>query len=267
MVDFYKENNVNIYFIDEGTILDNNNDENNKMYEFLERNGPIDNKSKLYDEEEIKIFEVINDKLKIEENKDDEKEEKEEKEEKDEKDEKDEIINNNISKNKNSKNINIEEDNIHSNEKIESKKVENEEQKINSKENNENDSKLKSNINESENEKNIEEKKMTNMEISKVSKINELDDNEKIQQKLNEIKEREISLLEKKSEVLRRYLSENVLPLLAKGVLNVCQNMPDDPVEFLANYLLDNSLNMSKDNTKHDKTQNELEKMIDETLN
>jgi len=264
LVDFYKENNVNIYFIDEGTILDNNNDENNKMYEFLERNGPIDNKSKLYDEEEIKIFEVINDKLKIEENKDDEKEEKEEKEEKYEKDENN---NNNISKNKNSKNINIEEDNMHSNEKIESKKDENEEQKINSKENNENDSKLKSNINESENEKNIEEKKMTNMEISKVSKINELDDNEKIQQKLNEIKEREISLLEKKSEVLRRYLSENVLPLLAKGVLNVCQNMPDDPVEFLANYLLDNSLNMSKDKTKHDKTQNELEKMIDETLN
>ena len=61
----------------------------------------------------------------------------------------------------------------------------------------------------------------------------------------------EKKLLEKKSEVLRRYLSENVIPLLAKGVLNVCQNMPDDPVEALANFLLDNSfenLNKSGDN-------------------
>ena len=93
------------------------------------------------------------------------------------------------------------------------------------------------------------------------------DENEKIQQKLNQIKEREISLLEKKSEILRRYLSENVMPLLAKGVLNVCQNMPDDPVEALANYLLDNSLNISKENANNNKTENELEKIIDETIN
>ena len=102
---------------------------------------------------------------------------------------------------------------------------------------------------------------MSNIGISK------LDENEKLQQKLNEIKEREISLLEKKSEVLRRYLSENVLPLLAKGVLNICQNMPDDPVEALANYLLDNSLNISKENQNKNKTENELEKMIDESIN
>ena len=73
-----------------------------------------------------------------------------------------------------------------------------------------------------------------------------------IQQKLEELKEREKKLLEKKSEVLRRYLSENVIPLLAKGVLNVCQNMPDDPVEALANFLLDNSfdnLNKEANNT------------------
>ena len=78
-----------------------------------------------------------------------------------------------------------------------------------------------------------------------------------IQQKLEELKEREKKLLEKKSEVLRRYLSENVIPLLAKGVLNVCQNMPDDPVEALANFLLDNSfekLNKSNNNNSNNES-------------
>ena len=64
-----------------------------------------------------------------------------------------------------------------------------------------------------------------------------------IEDKLNELKEREKKLLEKKSEVIRRYLSENVMPLLAKGVLNICQNMPEDPVEELANFLLENRFN------------------------
>ena len=245
LIDFYKENNVDIYYIDEGKFIENNIEENNKIFEFLERNGSIDNKYKLFDEEEIKIMEGT----KKEEIKNEEKEENEEK--------------NNISENKNSKNKNLEE-NI-TKEKKDSKSKEkdiDEEEKINSKEINEKeDSKEKSNINQSENEKNDEEKKMSNIGISK------LDENEKLQQKLNEIKEREISLLEKKSEVLRRYLSENVLPLLAKGVLNICQNMPDDPVEALANYLLDNSLNISKENQNKNKTENELEKMIDESIN
>ena len=36
------------------------------------------------------------------------------------------------------------------------------------------------------------------------------------------------------------------MPLLAKGILNICDNIPEDPVEALANYLLDNSFNMPK---------------------
>ena len=46
---------------------------------------------------------------------------------------------------------------------------------------------------------------------------------------------------------MRRYLSENVMPLLAKGILSVCQTMPDDPVEALANFLLDNSFDLQKE--------------------
>ena len=51
-------------------------------------------------------------------------------------------------------------------------------------------------------------------------------------------KENEFKLLEKKSEVLRRYLAENVLPLLSLGILHVATERPDDPVEALADYLL-----------------------------
>ena len=51
-------------------------------------------------------------------------------------------------------------------------------------------------------------------------------------------KENEFKLLEKKSEVLRRYLAENVLPLLSLGILHVAKERPDDPVEALADYLL-----------------------------
>ena len=83
-----------------------------------------------------------------------------------------------------------------------------------------------------------------------------------LEEKLNELKEREQNLLEKKSEVIRRYLSENVMPLLAKGVLHVCHNLPDDPVEALANFLVENSFDLQKD---MDRPIGELEKIIQET--
>ena len=58
----------------------------------------------------------------------------------------------------------------------------------------------------------------------------ELFDNN-IKSRLNELKEKEKILLEKKSEVMRRYLNEKIMPLLAKGILNICENIPEDPVE------------------------------------
>ena len=250
ITDFFTENGVDIFYIDEEISLENNNEENQKIFEYLERNGPIDNAYKLFDEEEINIFDGIKEIINKEEKKDDINE----------KDENENDENKNISENnkeekddKKDENQNIEEEKMESKEKSENKNEENKNE----------ENKTKSIINENEGENNGEEKKMSNMEISK----EEMNENEKIQQKLNEIRDREISLLEKKSEILRRYLSENVLPLLAKGVLYVCQNMPDDPVEALANYLLDNSLNLSKvKDNNHNKTESELEKIINETL-
>ena len=83
-----------------------------------------------------------------------------------------------------------------------------------------------------------------------------------VEEQLEETIDREQNLLEKKSEVIRRYISENIMPILAKGVLFVSRNLPDDPVEALANFLNDNSLDFNKGNEKHIE---ELEKMIQET--
>ena len=71
-------------------------------------------------------------------------------------------------------------------------------------------------------------------------------------------KENVFKLLEKKSEVLRRYLSENVLPLLSLGILQVATERPDDPVEALADFLLDKTLEMEKEeDKKKNKKENE----------
>ena len=61
--------------------------------------------------------------------------------------------------------------------------------------------------------------------------------------KLSDLEKKEKEMLEKKSEVLRRYLAENVIPVLSKGILHVCQTLPEDPVDSLATYLFDNAFN------------------------
>ena len=221
LIDFYKENNLDTLFVDEKKLMNNLEEENNKIINYLERNGPIDNEYKLFDEEEICIIENISEKIKEEnkneENKEEEKEMKSKVKE-EEKNNSKEVINEN-----------------------------NEDNNINDK----NESELKSDLNV---------KKLSNLEESK---NNELD---KIQQKIEEIKEREITLLEKKSEILRRYLSENVIPLLSKGILNLCQNMPDDPVESLAKYMEDNELNKDKENKEKNEAENETIKTINESI-
>ena len=61
--------------------------------------------------------------------------------------------------------------------------------------------------------------------------------------KSSELEKQEKDLLEKKSEVLRRYLAENVIPVLSKGILHICKTLPEDPVDELAYYLFDNAFN------------------------
>eukprot|EP00775_Hariotina_reticulata_P005744 gene5744-5984_t len=37
---------------------------------------------------------------------------------------------------------------------------------------------------------------------------------------------------------IRQYLESTVVPLLMSGLQNLCKERPEDPVEYLANYLL-----------------------------
>ena len=71
---------------------------------------------------------------------------------------------------------------------------------------------------------------------------------EKVKESYNKSKAADLDthekeMLEKKSEVLRRYLAENIIPVLSKGILHVCKNLPEDPVDALAFYLFDNAFN------------------------
>ena len=73
LIDFYKENNIDTLLIDENKLMQNLEDENKKIIDFLERNGPIDNEYKLFDEEEVKILENIKENINEEEKKEENK--------------------------------------------------------------------------------------------------------------------------------------------------------------------------------------------------
>ena len=48
-------------------------------------------------------------------------------------------------------------------------------------------------------------------------------------------------LLEVRSIPLRNYLMQNVIPTLTEGLIEVCKLKPEDPVDYLADYLFKNN--------------------------
>jgi adenylate kinase len=44
-------------------------------------------------------------------------------------------------------------------------------------------------------------------------------------------------VLDKKSLSLRKYLSEHVVPILTEGILKICADIPEDPVDYIAEFL------------------------------
>jgi len=60
---------------------------------------------------------------------------------------------------------------------------------------------------------------------------------ERVNQTKNAIEEREQGLIDQRSEPLRTYLEENLVPFLSEGLAEVCRRTPEDPVDFLAEYL------------------------------
>ncbi|XP_055729279.1 adenylate kinase 7a isoform X2 [Salvelinus fontinalis] len=58
---------------------------------------------------------------------------------------------------------------------------------------------------------------------------------------VTEVKRQEHELLEARSAPLRNYLMNYVMPSLTEGMMECCKAQPDDPVDFLAEYLLRNN--------------------------
>ena len=241
---FYKENNIEIHYVNETEFMDNEEIENIKIIEYLERYGNIDNFSKLQDEEEILPF------------KDHENSEVAEEEKflmDDGSFDNNNLLKGFINKNKKEENENKNENiTIKENEKeeISLKKIEAKiKERLIDEEFFEKGVDDKIDIIEKEKEilvKESKKKKSTNGHSLNEMMIKQEQNEKNIKNKLGELKEKEKILLEKKSEVLRRYLNSKVMPLLVKGILKICESTPEDPVESLANYLLDNSFNVPK---------------------
>ena len=241
---FYKENNIEIHYVNETEFMENQEIENIKIIEYLERYGNIDNFSKLQDEEETLPFTDQENAEVGDEEKflmDDGS-----------------FDNSNLLKGLSNKkkgdnenkteNINIKETEIK--EEINLKKIED---KIKERLIDEDfmEKGIDDKIDKDEKEKEIFTKESKKKKSANGHTLNEMllrqEQYEKnIRNKLGELKEKEKILLEKKSEVLRRYLNSKVMPLLVKGILKICESIPEDPVESLANYLLDNSFNVPK---------------------
>ena len=56
-----------------------------------------------------------------------------------------------------------------------------------------------------------------------------------------EVEQQEQELLEVRSIPLRNYLMQNVIPTLTEGLIEVCKLKPEDPVDYLAEYLFKNN--------------------------
>jgi len=61
-------------------------------------------------------------------------------------------------------------------------------------------------------------------------------------QRVSAIQEQERDLLDTRSQPIRQYLMDNVVPILTQGLIEVCKTLPEDPVDFLAEYLFKKSL-------------------------
>jgi len=57
------------------------------------------------------------------------------------------------------------------------------------------------------------------------------------EERIEQIRKEEYARLEKHSEPLRQYLMTRVVPVLTTGLIEVCRDMPEDPVGYLSEYL------------------------------
>merc|ERR1712157_549884 len=56
-------------------------------------------------------------------------------------------------------------------------------------------------------------------------------------ERFEELKKEEAEILAERSVPLRAYLAKNIMPSLTKALIETCKIRPDDPVDFIAEFL------------------------------
>ena len=57
-------------------------------------------------------------------------------------------------------------------------------------------------------------------------------------------------MLDKRSQPIRQYLMDKVVPYLTEGLINLCKEVPDDPTDYLANFLLNKADELDAEEAK-----------------
>jgi len=63
-------------------------------------------------------------------------------------------------------------------------------------------------------------------------------------QRMAQLRNEQKEVLENKSQPIRSYLIDNLVPILTDGLLDICKRQPTDPVDSLAEYLFKRSLDV-----------------------
>ena len=59
--------------------------------------------------------------------------------------------------------------------------------------------------------------------------------------KHEQIKAKEMELLEARSQPLRHYMMDNVIPVLSEAIIDLTRTLPEDPIDHLSKFLFKNS--------------------------
>lgn len=62
--------------------------------------------------------------------------------------------------------------------------------------------------------------------------------------RMDQLRDEQKEVLDSKSQPIRQYLLDNLVPILTDGMLDVCKRQPQDPVDSLAEYLFKRSLDV-----------------------
>lgn len=63
-------------------------------------------------------------------------------------------------------------------------------------------------------------------------------------QRLAQLRNEQKEVLDNKSQPIRQYLLDNLVPILTDGLLDICKRQPGDPVDSLAEYMFKRSLDV-----------------------